>query len=823
MHDLKNQHPLRYNPNEVDKKWQDRWSNNSIYKPQLLGDAPKWYELTMYPYPSGDLHIGHWYAMAPADAHARYKRMQGFNVLHPMGFDSFGLPAENAAIKRNIHPHEWTMSNIERMRGQLRSLGAIYDWDREIICSLPEYYKWNQWLFIQFFEAGLAYKANATANWCSSCNTVLANEQVVNGECERCDTVVYKRDLNQWFLGITNYAEELLEMDDLDWPEKIKTMQKNWIGRSEGVEVYFDISHPETNTDVLSTFTTRVDTLFGVTFVVLAPEHPAISQLTTALHKDEVERYIEAARRKTDIDRLSTDDKKTGVFLGSYCTNPLNGDSIPLFVGDYVLASYGTGVVMGVPAHDQRDFDFATTYNLPIKLVVSSDASMSSTSMGQEAWTGAGTLVNSNQFTGLVNTTAAEAIASTLESLGKGHRTTSFRIRDWLVSRQRYWGTPIPIIHCSACGPVAVPEDELPVLLPEDAEFLPTGESPLKHHPTFKQATCPSCNRLAERETDTLDTFFDSSWYFLRYTDPQNANAAFDSGEVNKWCPVDQYTGGAEHAVMHLLYARFFTKVLRDLGLVEFGEPFTRLFNQGTIIANQQKMSKSRGNVVSPDEYVAQYGADVVRTYLMFLGPWDQGGEWNDGGLNGVVRWFNRLWDLLSLDQQALLSSEDTDDTEFQSLMHKTVKKVLEDTGNFKFNTALASLMTLTNEMSSRWEDGSVKRDTWNDCITKLLLMLAPIAPHITEELWEKTGHVGSIHTQASPSWDSSLAYDKTITLVVQVNGKVRDRIITPVDISQPAAEKIAFSSNRIKQHLENHEVQKIIFVPGRLINVVTS
>jgi leucyl-tRNA synthetase len=823
MRDPKIQNPLRYAPNEIDKKWQTKWHQDGTYKTHPNTDAPKWYELAMYPYPSGDLHIGHWYAMAPADAHARYKRMQGFNVLHPMGFDSFGLPAENAAIKRQIHPHEWTMGNIERMRGQLQSIGAIYDWDREIICSLPEYYTWNQWLFTQFFKEGLAYKANASANWCSSCNTVLANEQVVNGACERCETIVYKRDLNQWFLSITKYAEELLVMDDLDWPEKIKLMQKNWIGKSEGVTVDFDISHLELNIGKLSTFTTRVDTLYGVTFIVLAPEHPLVRQLTTAAEIPVVEEYIEAARRKTDIDRLSADDKKTGVFLGSYCSNPLTGESVPIFIGDYVLASYGTGVVMGVPAHDQRDFEFATTYNLPIKLVIAENDSITETSTLNYAWTGSGKLVNSGKFTGLLNSEATNAIATALELVKKGSSSTSYRIRDWLVSRQRYWGTPIPIVHCSLCGPVAVPENELPVLLPEDAEFLPTGESPLEQHPTFKQTTCPSCKNPAERETDTLDTFFDSSWYFLRYTDPTNTTAPFDSTQVNTWCPVDQYTGGAEHAVMHLLYARFFTKVLRDLGLVKFGEPFTRLFNQGTIILNQQKMSKSRGNVVSPDEYVSQFGADVVRTYLMFLGPWDQGGEWNDSGLNGVVRWFNRLWDLTMLDTQTLTSTKDTDDIEFQRLVHKTVKKVLDDTENFKFNTALATLMALTNEMAIHWGNNSVRRVTWSDCITKLLLMLAPIAPHLSEELWEKTGHLESVHNQSLPSWDSDLAYDQTMTLVIQLNGKVRDRITTPIDISQSDAEEIALTSDRIRQHLKNHEIQKIIFVPGRLINVVSS
>ena len=823
MHDPRHQGPLRYDPSLVEKKWQTRWQQDGLYETKVNSETPKWYELTMYPYPSGDLHIGHWYAMAPADAHARYKRMEGFNVLHPMGFDSFGLPAENAAIKRQIHPHEWTMANIERMRVQLQSIGAIYDWDRQIVCSLPEYYKWNQWFFIKFFNEGLAYKANASANWCSSCNTVLANEQVLNGACERCDTVVYKRDLNQWFLRITKYAEELLIMDNLHWPEKIKLMQKNWIGRSEGVEVTFDISDLGLDITTLSTFTTRVDTLYGVTFVVLAPEHPLVEHLTTPENKSLVDQYIDATRKKTDIDRQSTEDKKTGVFLGTYCSNPLNGASIPLFIGDYVLSSYGTGVVMGVPAHDQRDMEFAKTYSLPIKIVIAENDSIDETNELNYAWTGSGKLINSEQFTGMMNTEAAESITAALEATGQGSRSISYRIRDWLVSRQRYWGTPIPIIHCDNCGAVPVPENELPVMLPEDAEFLPTGESPLKQHASFKNTICPVCDNPAERETDTLDTFFDSSWYFLRYTDPSNSNAPFDLNQVNAWGPVDQYTGGAEHAVMHLLYARFFTKVLRDLKLIQFGEPFIRLFNQGTIIANQQKMSKSRGNVVSPDEYVEQYGADVVRTYLMFLGPWDQGGEWNDGGLNGIIRWFNRLWDLVMLDHGNLQSKEFVDDIEFQRSLNKTIKKVREDVAEFKFNTALASLMSLTNDMAHHWDKGTVNLTTWNDSVTAILLLLAPIAPHISEELWEKTGHVASIHTEGLPNWDSALAYDETITLVLQINGKVRDRVMTTVDITQSEAEELALASYRVQQHLENRTIKNIIFVPGRLVNIVIS
>ena len=631
----------RYDHQAIEAKWRERWEKDGIYHVDDDDSRPNWYELHMYPYPSGDLHIGHWYAMSGADLHARFKRMSGFNVLHPMGFDAFGLNAENAAIQRGIHPFKWTMSNIENMRLQLRSMGPMYDWDREIITCTPDYYKWNQWFFLQFNKRGQADRGFAPVNWCPSCKTVLANEQVIDGMCERSDTPVEQRDMNQWFFKITDYAEELLDQSKIDWPERINTMQTNWVGRSEGVEVEFDISEYGLEQKTLRTFTTRIDTVFGVTFVVLAPEHPLVPELTIKEQKAEVADYIHQASLETEIERLSTEKEKTGVFTGAYCINRLNGERVPILTADYVLHTYGTGVVMGVPAHDARDFIFAKKYGLPIRVVVA-PADWDGGDL-EDAYLAEGTQVNSGEFDGLSSSEGLQKIADHIEAQGWGERKVNYRMRDWLVSRQRYWGTPIPIIYCPECGEVPVPDDELPVVLPEDAEFLPTGESPLALHEGFVNVPCPDCGRPSKRETDTMDTFVDSSWYFLRYASAGFQDGPFDPEAIKKWNPVDQYTGGVEHAVMHLLYARFFTKALRDLGLIDFDEPFVRLFNQGTIIYQHQKMSKSRGNVIAPDDYVSEVGADVVRSYLMFLGPWEAGGDWSDSGINGVARWANRV------------------------------------------------------------------------------------------------------------------------------------------------------------------------------------
>jgi len=812
----------RFPHQEIEKKWQDRWEKEKTYSVTDDGDGENWYELTMYPYPSGDLHVGHWFAMTGADIHARFKSMQGYNVLHPMGFDAFGLNAENAAIARNIHPHTWTMNNIERMRNQLRTLGPMYDWKREVITCVPEYYKWNQWFFLQFYKKGLAYRDNAPVNWCPSCVTVLANEQVINGLCERCDSEVTHRDMNQWFLKITDYAEELLDQSKIDWPERINTMQKNWIGKSEGVEIEFDISEYNLEQDTLKTFTTRIDTIYGVTFVVMAPEHPLVPFLTTNENNNEVEAYVTKSRQASEIERLSTEREKTGVFTGSFCINKLTGEKVPILVGDYVLHSYGTGVVMGVPAHDQRDFEFASRYELPIKVVVSPTEWN-----GQpltEAFVGRGVQVNSGPFDGLDNSEAMAGIIKMIEDRGFGKRQINYRMRDWLISRQRYWGTPIPIIYCDLCGTVPVPAEELPVILPEDAEFLPTGESPLALHEDFVNTECPNCKGSATRETDTMDTFVDSSWYFLRYTSPNFKDAAFDPETVNNWNPVDQYTGGVEHAVMHLLYARFFVKAIRDLGLINFHEPFQRLFNQGTIIYKGAKMSKSRGNVIAPDEYVKGVGADVVRTYLMFIGPWDQGGEWNDSGINGAARWLNRVWELASQDKDGLpLKGSPISDKNLERDMHLAIKKVTGDLDRFKYNTAISSLMEYTTQISEQHRQGQVSVNVWTTALDNLLIMMSPIVPHLTEELWESIGNSFSIHKQEWPIYDSDLATHEEITLVVQVNGKLRDRIQAPAELEEEGAKQMAFSSEKVEGYLQGKEIKKIIYIKGRLINIVAS
>jgi leucyl-tRNA synthetase len=819
---MTNQNTHRYYSQKLDLKWQNHWSQDQIYAVSEKSSKPKWYELTMYPYPSGDLHIGHWYAMAPADAHARFRRMQGYNVLHPMGFDAFGLPAENAAIKRGIHPYTWTMNNIENMRGQLKSMGTIYDWKREIICALPRYYKWSQWLFLKLYKAGLAYRGNAPANWCPSCQTVLANEQVKEGKCERCDSTVTRKDLEQWFFKITKYADELMDFSGLvDWPEKIKTMQTNWIGRSEGVEIEFDISRAGLTEQQIKTFTTRIDTIYGVTFIVMAPEHPLVEALVTEEYRDAVMSYIDQARRQSEVERLSTEHEKTGVFIGAYAVNNLNKESVPIFIADYALLSYGTGIVMGVPAHDQRDFDFAKKYNLPVTLVV--DAQENQKQELQEAYSGEGVMVNSSAFNGIHSTEAKISISEYIESKSWGQRTHSYRIRDWLISRQRYWGTPIPIVYCKDCGAVPVPEKELPVLLPEDAQFKPTGESPLKYHTGFLLTKCPKCKQDAQRETDTMDTFVDSSWYHLRYIDPNYSEGPIDPLLAEKWLPVDQYTGGAEHAVMHLLYARFFNKVMRDIGLVNYDEPYLRLFNQGTIIAQKAKMSKSRGNVIAPDPYVKEFGADVVRTYLMFLGPWDQGGEWSDTGISGMARWINRVWEIAtdSTDNKTHNGKLSENDRTLLHNVHKTLKRVHSDLDRFKFNTAIAAMMELTNFMNKIRTQKDLNPNIWNESVEKLLLMLAPIAPHVTEELWSLTGHAYSIHNNLFPSWDENLAKDLEITLIIQVDGKLRDRIAAPSTIEESDAKKLALASPRIVDYLNQKSIKHIIYVPGRLVNVV--
>jgi len=814
---------VKYNPPEIETKWQQRWADDKLYAATDSDPRPKWYTLTMFPYTSGDLHIGHWYAMAPSDVHARFKRMQGYNVIHPMGFDAFGLPAENAAIRRGIHPFTWTMQNVDNMRRQLKSMGAIYDWDREVITCQPEYYKWTEWFFLKLYEAGLAYRAKAPVNWCPRCQTVLANEQVVEGFCERCGAAVIRRDLEQWFFRITKYADELMEHEGIDWPERIKIMQRNWVGKSIGTEISFAIEQTGVGEKEIRVFTTRPDTTFGVTFMVLAPEHPMVAKLTTPNKKAEVENYITQARRQTDIERLSTEKEKDGVFIGTYVINRLNGEKVPVWIADYVLLSYGTGVVMGVPAHDERDFAFAKKYDLPIRVVISPPDWQGEEL--DEAYIEPGFIVNSGQFNGLPNQQGIEAISDFLEKKGWGKRTVTYKLRDWLISRQRYWGVPIPMIYCPACGVVPVPEGDLPVLLPEDAEFKPTGESPLKYHEQFVNTTCPRCGGPAKRETDTMDTFMCSSWYFLRYASPNCDTAPFDTKQVQYWLPVDLYTGGAEHAVMHLFYARFFIKALRDMGLIDFGEPFTRLFNQGIIIAEKQKMSKSLGNVITPDGYVSELGADAVRAYLMFVAPWEQGGEWNDSGISGISRWLNRVWKLILSGYSPLgeVAPETRQKTtrELSRIIHQTIRKVTEDMEKMRFNTMIAALMEFTNYLAKAKEDGAVSDADWKEATTILLKLLAPTTPHLTEELWQRTGHEYSIHNQSWPQWNEELARDEQVTLVIQVNGKLRDRTIVPMSITETEAREIALDREKVKAYLEGKEIIKVIYVPGRLVNLV--
>ncbi len=811
---------VKYNPQEIEKKWQQKWAEDRLYEVTEDATKPKYYTLTMFPYTSGDLHIGHWYAEVPADAHARFRRMQGYNVLRPMGFDAFGLPAENAAIQRGIHPYTWTMQNIDNMRRQFKSMGSIYDWSREVITCLPEYYRWTQWFFLKLYEHDLAYRGKAPVNWCPRCQVVLANEEVVSGKCWRCDSEVVRRDLEQWFFRITRYADELMEHSGIDWPERIKIMQRNWVGKSVGAEISFALDYPGVEEKEIRVFTTRPDTVFGVTFMVLAPEHPLVAKLTTPARKAEVEEYVLRSRQQTDIERLSTEKEKEGVFTGAYVTNRLNGEKVPIWIADYVLLSYGTGAVMGVPAHDERDFAFAKKYNLPIRVVIAPPEWHGEEL--KEAYIEPGTMVNSAQFNGLPSQQGIEAVSDFLAEKGWGGRAVSYKLRDWLISRQRYWGAPIPIIYCEKCGIVPVPEKDLPVLLPEDAEFKPTGESPLKYNEKFINTTCPGCGGPGKRETDTMGGFMCSNWYFLRYTSPHFHKGAFDPEKVKYWMPVDLYTGGAEHAVMHLFYARFFIKAIRDMGLVDFDEPFTRLFNQGTIIAGHQKMSKSRGNVVTPDEYVSELGADAVRAYLMFLGPWEQGGEWDDRGISGVSRWLNRVWNLV-LEPYAVKAGalNEKAHTELLRTAHQTIRKVTGDLERLHFNTMIAALMEFTNYLAKVKESGQVTDSAWKEAIETLLLLLAPTAPHIAEELWQRTGRQYSIHNQSWPRWDEELAREEEITLVIQINGKLRDRISVPASITEDEAREKALASPKVRAHLEGKKINKVIYVPGRLLNIV--
>jgi leucyl-tRNA synthetase len=804
-----------YDPTVLEHRWQERWAETGLYKTDEDPNKPKHYALTMLPYPSGDLHVGHWYAMTPSDSRARFMRMNGYRVFFPIGFDAFGLPAENAAINRGIHPYKWTMSNIENMRGQLRQMGAMFDTDSEVVTCDPEYYKWNQWFFVKFFQKGLAYREEALVDWCPKDNTTLAREQVVGVDrrCERCGTPVIKKNLAQWLFKITDYAEELLDFSAIDWPERVKTLQTNWIGRSEGAEIAFDVP----GYGPIEVFTTRPDTLFGATFFVVAPEHPTVEQITTPEQEDEVRAYVEHAGRMSEIDRTDVTREKTGAFTGAFAVNPANGEEIPVYAADYVLLGYGTGAIMAVPAHDERDFEFARKYGIEIRTVIA-PPDWNGEEL-TEAYAGEGIMVNSDGFDGTPNTQGKKAMTDWLEERGVGRAAVTYRLRDWLISRQRYWGTPIPIIYCPEHGAVPVPEEDLPVLLPEDAEFMPTGESPLKLDEGFRNTTCPICGGPAERETDTMDTFMDSSWYQYRYLSPHYDEGPFDPERGREWLPVDQYTGGIEHATMHLLYTRFFTKVMRDLGLVDFDEPMLKLFNQGIILGEDaEKMSKSRGNVVNPRELVDRYGSDALRCFLMFIGPWNQGGPWDGRGIEGIARFLRRAYSLVAGGDP---SGAQSDPKELDRRTARLVKKVTEDLEAFRFNTALAALMEHTNYLLG--VKGKVEDDEWTEALRTFVLALAPLAPHHAEEMWALMGLPYSVHEHRWPSWDESLIEAEEVTLIVQVNGKLRDRIEAPVDLSEDLAKELALTSEKVRPHVEGRQIRKSIYVPGRLVNLVVT
>ena len=808
-----------YIPSQIERKWQIKWEADGIYKSDIDLRNKKHYALTMLPYPSGNLHIGHWYAVTPSDARARFMRMKGYNVLFPMGFDAFGLPAENAAIKHNIHPKKWTYENIAKMRDQFKSMGAMFDWRREAISADPQYYRWTQWFFIQFLKNGLAYRKMSPVDWCPQCNTTLAREQVWGDDrhCVRCDTPVIKKDLEQWFFRITKYAEELLKFSGIDWPQPVRLRQTNWIDRSDGVIVAFKTEHG----DPLDVFTTRPDTLWGVTFMVLAPEHPLVNEITTPEQKDKMESYVQESIRQTEIQRKSMDKVKTGVFTGSYAINPVNSERIPIWVADYVTINYGTGAIMAVPAHDQRDYDFAIKFGLKIQVVIQPEGINPIAQEITNPIPAYGEMVNSGEMTGTSADEAFSKMIAYLTKKGLGKSAVNYGIRDWLISRQRYWGAPIPVIYCSKCGEVPVPEKELPVLLPDDVEWKPTGESPLKLHPTWRFTTCPQCGGKAERETDTMDTFMCSSWYHLRYLSPNYQEGPFKQDEYDYWMPVDTYTGGAEHSTMHLIYTRFFHKACRDLGIVKGNEPMLQLRNQGQILGpDGQRMSKSRGNVIDPDEQVRLYGADTVRAFLMFGYRWAEGGPWDPGNIQGVNRWLNRVWNTL-LDNGKKGQANEEVLKKLRRKTHQTLKAVTRDFETFEFNTIVSGLMELMNFMVDAKQVSAFGTKTWEEAVNIYLRMLAPVAPHIAEEIWHLLGNNTSVHLQPWPIVDEAATIVDEITLVVQINGKLRDRISASVNISEEDAKTKALASAIVQKILEGKPPQKIIYVPGKLINIV--
>ncbi len=802
----------------TDLKWQKKWEDSGVFKFVENPEKEKLYVLEMFSYPSGSkLHAGHWFNYGPTDSWARMKKMQGYNVFQPMGFDAFGLPAENFAIKTGIHPMDSTLKNIETMEKQLKEMGAMFNWDHEVVTCAPDYYKWTQWLFTELYKNGLAYRKKAPVNWCPSCNTVLANEQVVDGACERCQTLVIKKDLTQWFFKITKYADELLEdLDKLDWPEKTKSMQKHWIGRSYGSQVNFKVQDKDLD---FSVFTTRVDTLFGVSYVVFAPENDMVKELTTPEHQADVEAYIEQAKMQNEIDRQSLSREKTGVFTGSYAINPVNGRVIPIWVGDYVLNTYGTGIVMAVPAHDERDYEFAKKYELPIERVIEGGDALPYTEIGP--------MVNSGEFDGLQGDEAKEQVTKWLQDRGQGELKVNYRLRDWLVSRQRYWGAPIPVVYCDHCGEVVVEEKDLPVELPYDVEFAPDGKSPLAKSEAFLHTTCPKCGGPATREADTLDTFVCSSWYYLRYVDNKNADAPFNKEKINTMLPVDKYVGGPEHAVMHLLYARFITKALRDMGYLSFDEPFKSLTHQGLILGpDGQKMSKSKGNTISPDEYITQYGSDVFRMYLMFGFSYAEGGAWSDEGIRSVSRFVDRVERNFHNIKDILHSSSSTEDlrSEDKDLLYwnaNAIKGVTEDSEKMQFNTAIARMMELTNALTKYIPMEKHNHEVLKKVTLDFIRILAPFAPHFSEEIWEMFGNDGSVFDESWPVFDEKALVKDEVEIAIQINGKIKERIMIPSDANDEEIKALSLATAAIQKETDGKTVVKVIVIKGRLVNIV--
>ncbi|MCR4426220.1 MAG: leucine--tRNA ligase [Firmicutes bacterium] len=821
---------------DIESRWQSEWEREGLYKVTEDPNLPKFYLLEMFPYPSGRVHMGHVRNYSIGDVVARYLTMNGWNVLHPMGWDAFGLPAENAAIKHGIHPAKWTEENIAHMRSQLRRMGISYDWDREVASSHPSYYKWTQWLFLQLYRKGLAYRKNQKVNWCPSCATVLANEQVVAGLCERCDTPVTKRSLEQWFFRITDYADRLLaNLDTLTgWPDKVKTMQRNWIGRSEGVDLDFVV--PETG-DTITVFTTRHDTVYGVTYMVLAPEHPLVNRLIAGRpNQDALRRFVDRIISQDDIVRTAEDMEKEGMFTGAYAVNPVNGERIPIWIGNYVLLEYGTGAVMGVPAHDERDFEFARKFGLPVRVVINPPGEELDGDTMTEAYTGDGVQVNSERFDGMPSAQAKPAMKDFLESTGKGRPAVRYRLRDWLISRQRFWGAPIPIVYCDRCGIVPVPERDLPVLLPTDVRFMPTGQSPLLESPEFVNTICPECGGRGRRETDTMDTFVCSSWYFLRFTSPKTDTGPWDLDRVNYWMPVDQYIGGVEHAILHLMYARFFTMVMHDLGLVNVDEPFQNLLTQGMVTLGGSKMSKSKGNIVDPDEIINTYGADTARLFTLFASPPERDLEWSNEGVEGSSRFLQRVWRLVYQFQEArdVCPTQRTGPNRLtrqqlalRRAAHAALKKVTEDISlRFNFNTAIAAIMEFVNsvyELKDEVMQQPGGAEVMAEVIDLLILMLAPFSPHIAEELWHETGHRESVHRQRWPAYDPDALVLETIEIAVQVNGKVRDRVVVPAEADLTEIMQAAMSCDRVTQAVGSKEIKNTILVPKKLLNIVVA